>query len=330
MADQGCYGRLPAEKRDVAILVNPRAGSGPSSEITNQLLRELRRLGLNPRVCRHRAELSALAREEEDRLRCVVAAGGDGTVAEVVNRAPGLPVAILPVGNENLAADYFGFRRSAWRLARAVAVGLTRRVDLARANQRRFVLVASTGIDADVVARVHRRRRGHISRLTWLPPILEALSHYTWPTIEVELLDTGERLRGKQALVFNLPRYALRLPIASEASPEDGLLDLIVLERGGFQPLIEFLMAVLGLRRRLPRGVHRRKLQRLRLESEAQPVPLQIDGDPGFALPAMIEVLPRALELIVPGHSKVLGRRRPQAWEDVAKHPVADGCGSPP
>jgi diacylglycerol kinase family enzyme len=290
---------LRAEKRDVAILINPRAGSGPSRDVVDQFLRDLQRHGFKPRPCRHRSELSSLLREEGPKLRCVVAAGGDGTVAEVVNRAVDMPLAILPVGNENLAADYFGFRRSAWRLAQAVAVGRTQRFDLGRVNDRRFVLVASTGIDAVVVAEVHRRRRGHISRLNWLLPILETLSSYRWPTIEVEVLETGERLQGKEVLVFNLPRYALRLPLAPQAAPDDGLLDLLVLQEGGVRALAEFLFSVLTSRRQLPRHIHRRKVKRLRLWSDNR-LPLQSDGDPGFALPVTIEVLPSALELVLP------------------------------
>lgn len=300
MTEQEPCGHLDASKRDVAILINPRAGSGPSRDIVEQFLRDLQRHGLKPRPCRHRSELSSLMREEGPKLRCVVAAGGDGTVAEVVNRAAGVPLAILPVGNENLVADYFGFRRSAWRLARAVALGRTRRFDLGRVNDRRFVLLASTGIDAEVVAEVHRRRRGHISRLNWFLPILQILSSYPWPTIEVEVLETGERLRGKEVLVFNLPRYALRLPLAPEAAPDDGFLDLLVLEEGGVRALAGFLLGVLTSPRQLPRHIHRRKVKRLRLWSEGE-LPLQSDGDPGFALPVTIEVLPSALELVLPG-----------------------------
>lgn len=299
MTDRQIHGQLPPEKRDVAILINPRAGSGPSRGIVRQFLKDLDRCGLTARPCRHRAELTELVNREGPTLRCVVAAGGDGTLAEVVNRAANLPVAILPVGNENLAAHYFGFRRSAWRLARTIALGRTRRFDLGRANDHRFVLVASTGIDAQVVAEVHRRRRGHISRLTWVHPILQTLSVYRWPTIEVEVLETGERLRGKEALVFNLPGYALRLPLAPHAAPDDGLLDLLVLEQGGVANLARFLLAILQRRGDSLRQVHRRKVKRLRLWSEDQ-VPLQIDGDPGFSLPVTIEVLPEALELVLP------------------------------
>src|SRR5262245_14783875 len=78
---------LPHARR-VPILANPRAGSGKSRRLVDGLVNALRIRGLEPAVCWRREELSellnALGPEE---VRCVVAAGGDGTLLEVVNRA---------------------------------------------------------------------------------------------------------------------------------------------------------------------------------------------------------------------------------------------------
>src|SRR5262249_56287152 len=120
-------------------------------------------LGLVPQVCWHRRELSeAIASGRED-VRCVVAAGGDGTLVEVLNRAPGVPVALLPLGTENLVARFCGIARSPRTLAGIIATGNVREIDVARANERTFCLMAGAGFDAAVVHRVHARRRGHIT-----------------------------------------------------------------------------------------------------------------------------------------------------------------------
>src|SRR5262249_59203093 len=110
-----------------------------------------------------REELDALLTSaKRDEVRCVIAAGGDGTLLEVVNRAPGLPITVLPLGNENLVARHYGMKRSGAGVAAVVTAGCVHALDLARADGRVFCLMASVGIDADVVHRVHRRRRGHI------------------------------------------------------------------------------------------------------------------------------------------------------------------------
>jgi diacylglycerol kinase family enzyme len=292
--------QLDPRKRRVAVLVNPLAGTGPSGEVVAELLAALRRLQLEPLVCVHRTELTELVERAAATLRCVVAAGGDGTLAEVLNRAPNLPVALLPLGNENLVANYFRQERSGRQLARTIATGEIHYYDLARANGRIFALLASSGIDADLVHRVHRQRRGHINRLTWVSPLLHALAFYRYPMIQVEIPETGERMRGKEVMVFNLPRYAGHFPIVPDAKPDDGLLDLCVFERGGWRHLARYVYGMLRRRHgRIP-DLYRRKVRSVRLWTDAAAAPLQVDGDPGSKLPVLIEVVPRGLPLVVP------------------------------
>src|SRR5262245_29206183 len=97
---------LDANKNRVAILANPRAGTGKSHRLIEGLVGALRGRNLQPLLFWERDALSESARGEGREWRCVVAAGGDGTLLEVLNRAPGLPVALMPLGNENLVARY--------------------------------------------------------------------------------------------------------------------------------------------------------------------------------------------------------------------------------
>jgi diacylglycerol kinase family enzyme len=286
--------------RRVVILANPHAGASDPRGVVEELADALRLRGFEPATCWHRDEFTARVREDRpEDLRCVVSAGGDGTLVEVLNRAPGVPVAILPLGNENLVAGFWGVERSGLKLARIIAEGHTRRLDLGRANGRLFCLMASAGIDAEVVARVHRHRRGHINHFTYASPLWRALWTYRFPPIEVELPDTGEKLRGAMVFIFNLPRYALGLPIAPEARGDDGLLDVCVFERRGVFNLFRYLALVMGGWRDRLSDFHHRQVRHLRLRSE-QPVHLQADGDPEGLLPADVEVVPGALNLLVP------------------------------
>jgi YegS/Rv2252/BmrU family lipid kinase len=292
--------QLSDERRHVPILANPRAGSGKSRRIVDELVIALRARGMTPAVCWQREELdSLLACSARDEVRCIVAAGGDGTLLEVINRAAGIPATVLPLGNENLVARHCGIVRSGRAVAELITAGRVRRFDLARANGRLFCLMASVGLDADVVHRVHRRRRGHVNRLSYAIPLLQGIQNYRFPTVEVEIEETGERLRGATVFVFNLPEYALGLPIAAGGNAEDGWLDLCVFEKQGWIWQLRYLAAVLTRQHRnLPDFQHRR-VKRVRL-STREAAPIQMDGDPGGCLPRMIEVVPAALPLVVP------------------------------
>jgi diacylglycerol kinase family enzyme len=293
--------RLNSGASRVLILANPRAGTWNSRELVHELVGALGRRGIDAAAFWDRGAFSAgLRASPPEEVRCVVAAGGDGTLVEVVNRAPGLPVAVLPVGNENLLARHWHIQRSAVQLARLIAEGHVRELDLARLGDRSFCLVAGAGFDADVVERVHRRRSGHVHYLTYLGPVCNALLRYRFPALEAEVVETGERIPGTAAFVFNFPQYALGLRIAPKASASDGLLDLCVLEKGGVGHLLRYLAAVYrGRQASLPDFRHR-QVRQVRLRSAGR-VPLQADGDPEGHLPATVSVVPGALRLVVPG-----------------------------
>jgi diacylglycerol kinase (ATP) len=285
------------DRTRVLILANPVAGRGPRGRLVDKLAEELRRRKLQPEICREREKLTELVQAGGTTLRCVVAAGGDGTLNEVINRAPGVPLSVLPLGNENLVAREFGLVASPAVLAQAIELNATRRLDLARVAGRYFCLMAGAGIDADVVHRVHSARRSHIGKRDYAFSTLASLGSYSFETIDVQIVDNGERLRGAAAFLFNLPRYGLGLPIAPRAKPDDGQLDLWVFERPGSWNLARYLCAILLRRhKRLP-DVHHRLVKQVRMTSE-KPVPLQTDGDPAGFLPADIEVVPGALQLV--------------------------------
>lgn len=150
----------------VVIQRNPHSGTHRRSHVLLDLIAGLKRAGLKPRLFSNRSRLDefVLRHQTAGDLVAMVAAGGDGTVDDLLNRHPELPLAILPLGTENLLARYLGFRLDGSWLAKIIALGHVREMDLARANGRLFCTVASAGFDASIVRDVHSRRSGHANR----------------------------------------------------------------------------------------------------------------------------------------------------------------------
>lgn len=286
--------------RRVCILANPRAGSGLGRRAVDDLVAGLAAQGLEGIVCRAREELTEqLAVVARSEVRCIVAAGGDGTLQEVLNRAPGFPVTVLPLGNENLVARYFHLPRFGRTLAKIIAADQRMSVDLARANGRFFTLMAGAGYDGAVVQRFHTRRPRRISHLSYALPMVRTIKDYSYPMIQVRIEDTGEVMHGAMVFVFNIPQYAMNLPIAPLAKPDDGLLDLIVFERPGRWNLLRYITAVaLGRHERLP-DVQRRQVRKMQLHSQSK-VWLQTDGDPAGCLDTVIEAVPGGMTILGP------------------------------
>jgi YegS/Rv2252/BmrU family lipid kinase len=291
--------------KTVLIVVNPRAGDGSRRRRVAELSEELKRHGL---IARQITSLDRLAEEaralqEAGELRAVIAAGGDGTIAEVANRiGRGAPLGIFPLGTENLLAGYLGLNHDCTDFARCVAEGRTTWLDAGRANGRIFLLMAGIGFDAEVVRRLHDVRTGNIRHLSYAKPIWQAIRNYNYPELRVSCARQGEAwgepIRCRWAFVSNVPRYGMGLQLAPAASPADGELDLCTFERGGFMAGLRYLIAVMRSRHQELAGCCTQRGQKLRIEADAE-VPYELDGDPGGVLPLEIESLPSQFQIIV-------------------------------
>ena len=295
---------LIMSRRRVVIQRNPISGSGRGAAELLQLCRELRRLGYRVRMFSRRHVLDQWLRQPQNmaELHCCVAAGGDGTVADLVNRHPGVPLAVLPLGTENLLAKYIGIRCCGRTLAEIVDQNRIRVMDSVLADSRRFLLMLSVGPDADVVKAVHASRRGRIFRSRYVWPVIRTLLFGQVRQYRVRCEESGESWSGSHIILTNVPRYGFGMPFSPLALPDDGLLDVRVVQgttRWGL--LWQALRLKLGLP--VDQAEYARVAARsVRVELlTAEPgVQCQCDGDPGPELPVVVQIDRASVCLLVP------------------------------
>ena len=220
---------------------------------------------------------------------------------------PGLPMTVLPAGNENLLARYFAMGTAA---ERSVA-----------AWRRGVVLRATQAGQAGTHFSGHGRLRfrcgggpsgaphgtGHVSSGSYFQPLLASIRDYDYPGIRVywEGWPGAEGEVRRRSFVhwlfaFNLPCYGGGLQIAPEADGSDGLLDVCTFRQGGLWHGLYYTAAVLT-------GTHAGRLTARRAAAAGHvggKVPYQLDGDPGGFLPVEIESLPNRLTLVVPARER--------------------------
>jgi diacylglycerol kinase (ATP) len=299
------------EKPVVLLVANRRAGARSRQYLLDDLTLELEDRGFEVVSVRVLDEVAPLATQlhAAGRLRVVYAAGGDGTIAELANRLPPeIPLAIFPLGTENLLARLLGIRADPLQAADTVVAGHVIQWDVARANERIFLLMLGCGFDGHVVHDTASRRRGHIRRWHYAPPILRALLSYSFPTLRVSYLQSEPDSAGEPqwktlevawAFCFNAPSYAGNLRMAPAADPRDGQLDLFTLRRGSIYHGLRYLWSVWTGRHLDDPDCGLFRTTRLRIES-TEPVCYQLDGDPGGRLPVDVELLPGRLRLMIP------------------------------
>ena len=296
-------GQPPVDSRRVLVAANPFSGPRRKERLVDGLLDALRAESLEPVAVWDRAERAVRLREGG--WRCVVVAAGDGTVNDVVNECLDFPLAVLPLGTENLFARRFGCGLNLGRLARAVSRLQCRAIDVAElvrpSGSRRFVIMATAGSDAEVVRRVAESRGkgtafGKGGYAVYPLPILKTALTYRWPRIRIDA--DGLSAEGAHLLVFNINQYALRLNYAPDARDDDGLLDWVLFTKGGAFAALAALGSVRrGRHLRRPDVLHGRA-RRIRIEGGPQ-LPVQIDGDAAGCAPAEVLLHPRAAQVVV-------------------------------
>lgn len=301
---------LPPGAWRVLISLNPTAGSTPAEVEVQRLVELLKQRDFEAEILTNLDEVARRANQNHDEgtLRALVSVGGDGTVAELVNRTnAGVPITILPTGNENLLARYLGLRRSADALAETIDAGNMIRLDAGRAAGRLFLLMMSCGFDAEVVRRFEARRSGHAGSWSYARPILQTLAHYEYSKILIYCDEPNECRTPNEAaaseagwvFVFNLPCYGGGLRFAPGADGTDGLLDVCTFRHGSTWHGLRYLAALLARQHGRLADCRRFRAGRMRIEANGK-TPYQLDGDFAGYLPVEVDVVPGRVTCVVP------------------------------
>ena len=211
------------------------------------------------------------------------------------------PLAIFPLGTENLLAKYLELDAAPDRLVDLLTHGREKKLDAGRANGKLFLVMASCGFDASVVEKLHSQRKGHINHLSYLRPILSSMRHYRYPKLTITIEDGQETVSCSWLFLFNVSRYAMNLPIVPDADPCDGQLNMCSFRRGGTLRGVFYLATVLLRKHRQWCTTEFRKFRKMKVtcsDPEAS-VPFQLDGDPGGYLPLEIETVKDYLTVLV-------------------------------
>lgn len=191
-------------------------------------------------------------------------------------------------------------RESADRVTRALDRAEIHNLDLGIANGKLFLLMAGVGFDAHVVHVLDERRSGPIGLLSYVLPAASAVARYGFPPIRVEV--DGRRVFGPKAgvvMVANLPQYGTGFPLLPGARGDDRKLDVLCLPCSSRVRLAELFALAADQRHLTVTGAVTATGSRVDIASEA-PVPVQIDGDPGGALPLQVTLHDSQLPLIKP------------------------------
>jgi YegS/Rv2252/BmrU family lipid kinase len=294
----------------VFLIYNPYAGKliGHGERLLHRTVEILERSGHGVRALPTTGPGAAgsIARQCIDEgADLILAAGGDGTINEVVNGMihSSVPLGILPGGTANVLAMELGLGTKMERAARMVGQCLPERIAVgliqneAYPGGRHFLLMTGAGLDAHIVYHMSAGWKAALGKVAYWTGGFAQLGRRL-PEFETRI---GERrVRASFALASRVRNYGGDIEIARTVSLLEDRFEVVLFEGKNAFPYLRYLLSVLTHRLDRTRGVHVLQATELQMEEGAERIYVQVDGEFAGWLPAQLKIVPDSLTILTP------------------------------
>jgi diacylglycerol kinase (ATP) len=302
---------MEGSKTRARVICNPYSGGGAYDP--DELREELGGFELD--WVRTEGPEDAIQAAGEWREGLLLVAGGDGTVNDVVNGLgdAGFPedvtLGILPTGTGNDLAATLCIPEDADLAEDVIRQDRVRSLDVARVRsegigERFFINVATGGLGAEISLANEAELKERWGKLSYLRASLEVATDFDVRELTLYLDGEKQEVRAVNVVVGNC-RYAGGGWLAApKANPEDGLLDVVIIETLGLADVLQLAPASLARADYLGKeGVFFARAKEIRVETQPPGLEFTADGEVIGDEPAEFSVIPRALKVIVgPGY----------------------------
>ena len=291
-----------AMSRKVQLILN---GKAAGNDALKTAVARQRAIGhtIEIRVTSEKGDARRLVAETGE-VDLLIAAGGDGTLNEVIHGLMELPevarpvLGVVPLGTANDFATGCGIPRDPEQALTLCLEGREVAVDVGKANEHWFLNAASIGFGAEITATTPPELKNLLGPVAYavMGAILATnLHHYKGRLILPDREITG---RGPVAIVGNGRQAGGGVQVTPRACIDDGLLDVLVVRE---IPALALLTAARELQELSPDGEYISYWQTPWAEVHtAEAIPVNLDGEPMQFSSVRYEAVPRAIRLIVP------------------------------
>lgn len=294
--------------RRLLVIYNPIAGQRHGSRL-RATFRALEHSGASLSLIetnRQGDAEQAAARANGAETDIVIAAGGDGTINEVLNGLMAAPepipaLGLIPLGTANVLAQEIGLRLASDKIASALLGGRRINVYPGRAGGRYFLMMAGIGFDAEVVAHVDPALKRRTGQFAYLVEILRQSRHYGFEPCRGEI--DGVPFEARWVVVCNGRRYGGPFVAAPSARLTEPGFSVCLLDGAASE------IARYGVALALGRLAHQSDVRivpahHIRIDS---PVGCRVQGDGDIIARLPVEIAPadRSIELVVPSYSRI-------------------------
>jgi diacylglycerol kinase (ATP) len=295
------------QKAKARVICNPTSGGGAYDP--DEIREELDGMELD--WIQTEGSEDAIGAAEEWSEGLLLVAGGDGTINDVVNglgRAgfpEGVTLGILPAGTGNDLAATLAIPEDPELAEGVIRQNRERRLDVARVRsegigERFFINVATGGLGAEISNANDEELKKRWGKLSYLRASLEVARNFEVRDLSLYFDGEVHQVQAVNIAVGNCRYTGGGWPATPKANPEDGLLDVVVIETLGAAELFDLAPAVLAESTYLDKeGVLFVRAKEVRIETQPLGLEFTADGEVIGNEPARFSVLPRTLKVIV-------------------------------
>ena len=287
------------------VILNPSAGSAEDVADIESKLQQLKPTRI--RITKSPGDAERFARAGvREKCDYIIAAGGDGTLNEVVNgcasRSKQMRIGILPLGTGNDFARTLGLPRSLKDNIDILRRAKTELIDIVRVKSPRaryFVNVSAGGfsgvVGREITAKI-KRTWGPLAYIRGAAAALPKLHAYKTRVV----LDDREEFSTElyNVIIANGRFVAGGLPVAPDADPSDGLLEVVLIPKSGAAEIALIVAEIVMGKHLSCNATILRQAKKISVSSRPR-MWFNVDGELVGTAPAVFQILPRALKFVV-------------------------------
>jgi diacylglycerol kinase (ATP) len=250
------------------IIYNPKAGQGKQlspifknllgikhrkyevlktqSDYIDKIQEYLRSYGINAEISptKEAGHATQLAKEcVSDGYDLIVAAGGDGTINEIINGIAGTNVTlgVIPLGTANVFGIEMKLPVEIKAACQVIASGNIQTIDLGKANNRYFVCMAGVGFDAHVLKEADSKLKKIYGALAYGFVGFTQVFTYKFRQIVIKIDDQPVHRKGYFVVIGNGKYYGGDMMFTSKADLTDGYLDVCIFKYRNLFSILNYL-----------------------------------------------------------------------------------------
>jgi diacylglycerol kinase (ATP) len=280
------------------LIINPKSGKGAIRNTISLIKRRFRYYELEIKITKKQGDAITYARKSKSDV--VIAAGGDGTVNEVINgimqkRFSAPRLGVLPLGTSNMVARSLGIQKNLNKAIDTILYNRRKDFDVGRVNDRYFAIACGIGLDAHAYKNVEPKIKKMFGEIAYPISFFKTVFNYKADLLTVKA--NGQTYKGYYVLVCNIAKFKNLLQIVPDSRDDDGLFDVIILKKRNFPDLLRYVFGLATKQVHKFKDVDSIKTKKLEVLSN-KGVIAHADAEIIGKTPVKLKIYEKALEII--------------------------------